>query len=428
METKNLIKSTLLWLWVVWVMFSNATKAATITEAMDGTINTLTICDENDNTKCITMMDRNLWATTNDITSTGSYWYHFQWWNNYGFSPFDDSMASNAQNTQVENCLSYWPSNPYNIWTFVKWFNDRCSPSNDNLWWWTWDSEDNNRWYNTDTMTAINVEDRKWPCDTWYHVPSRWEWTALMDLWSNSSTNWSMSYDAQFQSDFKLPFAGNRGGYDANVYGIGVFAMLWSSSPYVWNGYINAWYFDVEARWVNAAYNVDRANVNPVRCFKDSALGSSSSEGGDSEIVVNIAALNGGQNTCSGEDFIFPAITASPVVQTIKLAKKFQCIFWNAANKAVTLHLSGDLTDWNGNVIPWANIKLSNPEWTSTPTWLKNGTTAFSGQTFMWLWKTLFNKVENMIWEAQGSGVQIEITVPAWTPDGTYQWTIILDF
>ena len=90
--------------------------------------------------------------------------------------------------------------------------------------------------------------------------------------------------------------------------------------------------------------------------------------------------------------------------------------------------MSGDLTDWNGNVIPWANVKLSNPEWTSTPTWLKNGTTAFSGQTFMWWWKTLFNKVENMIWEAQGSGVQIEITVPAWTPDGTYQWTIILDF
>ena len=41
---------------------------------------TISICDPSSNwTKCITMQDRNLWATTNDITSTGSYWYHFQW-------------------------------------------------------------------------------------------------------------------------------------------------------------------------------------------------------------------------------------------------------------------------------------------------------------------------------------------------------------
>ena len=30
-------------------------------------------------------MDRNLGATTNDINSTGSYGFHYQWGNNYGF-------------------------------------------------------------------------------------------------------------------------------------------------------------------------------------------------------------------------------------------------------------------------------------------------------------------------------------------------------
>jgi hypothetical protein len=41
-------------------MFANQTNAAEIREAMDGTINTLTICDETDSSNCITMMDRNL--------------------------------------------------------------------------------------------------------------------------------------------------------------------------------------------------------------------------------------------------------------------------------------------------------------------------------------------------------------------------------
>jgi len=145
-------------------------------------------------------------------------------------------------------------------------------------------------------------------------------------------------------------------------------------------------------------------------------------------ITVNIAALNSWQNVCSWEDYIFPNITALPTAQTISLAKKFSCVFWNAAAKAVTLHLLWDLTDWNGNMIPWANVKLANPEWAATPTVLKDGTTIFSSTWFMWLWQTLFNKVGNKVWEAYWSGVEIEVTIPAWTPDGIYNGTIVLDF
>ena len=429
---KILIKWTILWLGVVWVMFSNATKAATITEAMDGTINTLTICDENDNTKCITMMDRNLWATTNDITSTGSYWYHFQWWNNHGFSPFDDSVASNASTNDRINTFSpelYWPWN-YFSWSIFKKITsnpyDWSSPSNDNLWWWTWDSADNNRWYNTNTMRAINVEDRRWPCDTWYHVPSRWEWTALMDLWSNSSTNWSMGYYAQFQSDFKLPFAGRRNYHDANVYGMGDYAYFWSSSPYVGNDY--AWNFYVDTKWVIAGNRNFRAYAYSVRCFKDSALGFSSSEGGDSEIIVNIAEFNWWQNTCSGSNYIFENIVAWTNTGTHTLSWVFQCAFGNGrSSSTVTLQLSGNLVADGDRVISGSNLMMKNSEWTVSPVWLKFADTLISTWKALTATQTLFQKTANLIWVASWV-VEVQLTVPGWTPDGTYNWVLVLTY
>lgn len=69
------------------INMTHATSSYIYEKTVDG-IETLTICDPNDTTACITMQDRNLWATTNDITSDKSYWYHFQWWNNHGFKPW----------------------------------------------------------------------------------------------------------------------------------------------------------------------------------------------------------------------------------------------------------------------------------------------------------------------------------------------------
>ena len=66
------------------------------------------ICNS-DNTSCITLMDRNLWATTNDISKTWSYWYYFQWWNNYWFI----AHYLHGKVWQVD-ASGYWPDNPYN--------------------------------------------------------------------------------------------------------------------------------------------------------------------------------------------------------------------------------------------------------------------------------------------------------------------------
>ena len=145
----------------------------------------ITIC--NDSVSCITLMDRNLWATTNDITKTGSYWYYFQWWNNYWFNP----RFLNGRVWQVD-ASNYWPNNPYNNGVFLYWYTSRDSVWNDNLWWWSWDSETNHRWWDNRYATA---EDRQWPCPQWYHVPSIWERNQLIYYWYNSldTKYWDLS-------------------------------------------------------------------------------------------------------------------------------------------------------------------------------------------------------------------------------------------
>lgn len=398
----------------------------------------------------ITIMDRNLWATTNITSNTWSYWYHYQWWNNYWFEPCYVNWCEDfpwwEQILYVWDYGALFNSSYNNKWYFSNIYirsdknykYDYWSDSNINLhnglWWGSWDIQSNHYW-----LDFYNFSDRQWPCPDWWHVPNIGEWSKLVDYRAEQykvnnpgfelQSSWGLSLfennsDASLslRNYFKLPLA-----WVTTTYKVVNLWEIWfylSSSPNIENWpekYYVLWL------WVNntvgwAASYVYRWYWSSVRCFKNIYPKK------DSEIIVNIAALNNGQNTCSWEDYIFPNISALPTVQTISLAKRFSCIFWNAAAKAVTLQLSGDLKDWNGNVISWENVKLSNPDWTAAPAVLKNGTTTFSEQTFLWNWQTLFNKVANKIWEAYWSGVEIKITIPAWTPDWLYEGTLVLTY
>ncbi|MBO4517142.1 hypothetical protein J5751_07090 [bacterium] len=93
----------------------------------------------------------------------------------------------------------------------------------------------------------------------------------------------------QFQEDFKMPFAGYRS-FNAKVYVIGDLANLWSSSPYA--GDERARYFALGPGEAGA-YNLSRrAYAFSVRCFKNSYLSFPSSEGGEPQVIVNIAEFN----------------------------------------------------------------------------------------------------------------------------------------
>jgi len=257
----------------------------------------ITIC--NDKASCITLMDRNLWATTNDITQKGSYWYYFQWWNNYWFN----ARSLNGEVWQVDTS-QYWPNNPYNSDVFLYWYNSRDSVWNDNLRWWSWDSENNHRWRDNRHTT---VEDRQWPCPKWYHVPSIWERNELLYYrYSSLGTKYwilAKSYSLYGVTDqewniwkmiteyFNIPTAGeiitNR--WQPNGTGeliphlvwltsAWTIAKVWSSTPY-WHydkwwshGFIRT--FSVSLYEYSDSISVGISGIGssewlPVRCFKN---------------------------------------------------------------------------------------------------------------------------------------------------------------
>lgn len=156
-------------------------------------------------------MDRNLGATSNDIENPGSYWYYYQWWNNYGFPSSKEVEKISADQVDASN---YWPWNYYENDTFIIWNNNWDSSNNNNLWWWANDNENNWRW-----VEINNPKDRQWPCPQWYHIPSLWEWLLLVKYWADANNKannyyperWVLELNrwySEFRKYFKMPLAG----------------------------------------------------------------------------------------------------------------------------------------------------------------------------------------------------------------------------
>lgn len=234
----------------------------------------------------ITMLDRNLWATTNDTTKTGSYWYRFQWWNNYGFKDgcwthrCSDTITQQATTTKARwderynHSWYYWTrhisldSNPYDYWQ--TWIHNW-------LRWWENDSERNNWWFDILSWTVAN---RQWPCPDGYHVPSAWEWGMLVKYYAQANNidyswnNWiySLNWDySGFMDTFMLPLAGTRFYYSvvigdqsskwayrsSSLNNSGVYRLLMYKNHYQYQD-------DVIVTW--DAYRVSSFNM---RCFKN---------------------------------------------------------------------------------------------------------------------------------------------------------------
>ena len=255
---------------------------ATVTPWIDGDINTLTVCGHdynNDLDWCITIMDRNIWATSNNINSSDSYWYYYQWWNNNWF-PVNGSI--NTTSNQID-CSSYGPLSQFNSDIFFispSWSSyDYCTSStkNDNLWW-GWDDEV--YYFNPNSYVSIiswnnsypveNVEERQWPCPDNYHIPSQWEWYALMDMWAGISVKWNIESNvSQLLTDLKIPRAGYREYNDGSLSDDWGHPYLRSSSPYE---DVSVWSFQVSEDWYEIAEisrDAIRTKGYPIRCFKN---------------------------------------------------------------------------------------------------------------------------------------------------------------
>lgn len=243
----------------------------------------ISIADPDDPSKWFTIMDRNLWATTTwawENAPITSYWYYYQWWNNYGF----DSQWK-LSDVKKRKMVRVSPEKWYTSSTFIKGNRDWAITSNRGLRWWEWDYEHNNRWLDNLVQT---VENRQWPCPEWYHVPSVWEWSNVFECWcKNNSDKCTMSNMQQYQgiyynySDYpigtnfaaalNIPFAGWRDYSSASVRNQGDYALLWSSSP----DDTRARFLRLRSSNVYADSRNYRAYGFPVRCFKDSYIPSS---------------------------------------------------------------------------------------------------------------------------------------------------------
>lgn len=245
---------------------------------------TISIANPDNPSEWITIMDRNLWATSNNITSSDSYWYYYQWWNNYGFQSNQINMSY-----ELVDLSNYWPKKPYNNKNFVRWrfdeyyqhYSNRASPDNENIRWGWEDSFENQWWYE-----ANNLEERQWPCPNGYHVPSGYERWLLIKYWAEDNgveydspnegfpTDYTSylyrlkSHYTDFYNYFHLPIAGIIHAGNGEIVDKTHWE-YWSSTPYK-NPNDNDSSITLTLHqlfvWIGSS---SRARWNSIRCFKN---------------------------------------------------------------------------------------------------------------------------------------------------------------
>ena len=216
----------------------------------------------------IVLMDRNLWATTNNKNSTDSYGYYYQWWNNYWFK--NDGYPSNSwydliiNNDQDNN--PWWPWNYFYSNKFIKRSSNpyrRDYDNNMNLWWW-------------ENQKNIDL-DRTGPCPTWYHIPDYNEWYGIRDLINKELTinpnycSWELDTLAKcFLSKLNLPFVGRINYWNAAVDSSSSTdyrsSTRWDNSDY----WLSHGAMAIDIYWNGVyGYHTYRAFALPIRCFKN---------------------------------------------------------------------------------------------------------------------------------------------------------------
>lgn len=136
----------------------------------------------------ITIMDKNLWATSVynswQTLTANNCWNFYQRWNNYWFPRGFSGVTTSS--TKVD-ATAYWPWNYYSSSTFIKLnvfsWNNRATSDVPNLRWWVsqWETYDPDppsphiipqRWHIATRHAGLDYSAMKWPCQDGYHIPS----------------------------------------------------------------------------------------------------------------------------------------------------------------------------------------------------------------------------------------------------------------
>jgi len=282
---KHLFRAVLWVVWIFWILSLWVVDAKSETIYITGTDWTIIQTNEqeredlelyfrsninNDNIDLhYTIMDRNLWATTNDISSTWSYGYYYQWWNNYGFRyPFSGTTFSSEKIDTTE----FWPWNYYasNVFYADDWHYSE--DDNENLWWGEWDTINMDWEYTT-------IEGRQWPCPSWYHIPSMREmniWSyftsahSLFVTWYNDMSPYAGTVVAKEKKLlWALPLCTN----EEEPENCGDLAIYYWSSPYSylirWCDNYGSYYCAPYENNTNVFSLSNRSDAFPVRCYKN---------------------------------------------------------------------------------------------------------------------------------------------------------------
>lgn len=123
-------------------------------------------------------------------------------------------------------------------------------------------------WENVTIEEAIE-SDMRGPAPSWFHVPLSSEWEAVYDVWTDL---WGWSSDwTNLGIALKLPFAGYRVNWSADVYFQGSMGLYWSSSHYSTNNAYDL-LFTPNSISINPQSAYYRAGGLSVRCFKNSPV------------------------------------------------------------------------------------------------------------------------------------------------------------
>ena len=202
------------------------------------------------------VMDRNLWASE-PWRWVSSYWYLYQFGNNYWFDGEQGSSAINRREANID-LTQYSNSNPYYSWVFVLWLKESNSTGTVNDW--AVVSNDNIRWFD-----AIKESYRQWPCPDWRHVPTNSEWKDVVAYWRWS--HWSMNI-SDFAEYFKLPLPWSLSRSYGNYYG----SSYWNEWYYRTTTVANlqkAYAFQITSTTYDSNLAENRVNWYSIRCFKN---------------------------------------------------------------------------------------------------------------------------------------------------------------
>lgn len=201
-------------------------------------------------TNWTTIADKNVWASVVyhdwDTLSESNCGGYFQRWNIYMF-PF--TWPTTTSSTK-KNPLWYWPwTTPWywNYSTFVTWSDWWMSYAVPNLW---------GEVDNTD-------EARKWPCDTWFHIPSLTERTELKSLWETLSI-WGSSSWTNLKNYLFMPYS-DKIRYDGNIYSQGNNGYYWTTKSNNDTKLANCIYFNDSNFGYSLDANSQWANIRPFK-------------------------------------------------------------------------------------------------------------------------------------------------------------------